>query len=428
MRISVLLALLALLVAAVSAESQSPPPPVSDAADPSSSGTTGTEESEYVSWMADRERGERGHSLSEPKYANLHDRKLLTPALTTPDIMFNHDRVADDSPKTFTQDTLGYVTPWNSRGYEVATRFRHKLTYISPVWYQIRKGGESGKKLQLVGGHNVDKAWLDGLRTPHPNFLDYPPPRIVPRFMFEEMSGQSVIQLLSSTTSSNAVAKAIVAEIKKRNYDGLVIDFASMGFRKFSPYPPVYNFLELLSSMLKPLGKVLVLTAMPRRGSASDFDFEELQKLSPFVDKFQLMTYDFSSADRPGPNAPMPWLHSTLERVMPENQTLELQNKIFLGVNFYGNDYCDDEKGDFHASSLLADEYLKILELHEPMLEWEEELAEHVLNYMDKRGRHIVFYPTVFSLFRRLQLAHKQSIGVAFWELGQGLDFFFDMV
>jgi chitinase domain-containing protein 1 len=39
--------------------------------------------------------------------------------------------------KHFQGETLGYVTPWNSKGYDMAKLFSRKFTYISPVWLQV---------------------------------------------------------------------------------------------------------------------------------------------------------------------------------------------------------------------------------------------------------------------------------------------------
>ena len=39
--------------------------------------------------------------------------------------------------KTFESKVLGYVTPWNSKGYDVAKTFAKKLDYVSPVWLQV---------------------------------------------------------------------------------------------------------------------------------------------------------------------------------------------------------------------------------------------------------------------------------------------------
>lgn len=71
-----------------------------------------------------------------------------------------------------------------------------------------------------------------------------------------------------------------------------------------------------------------------------DFGPEDLQSLNDAVDGFSLMTYDFSSPHNPGPNAPLKWIHFTLQLLLgTTGNARTLAHKVFLGINFYGNDF-----------------------------------------------------------------------------------------
>lgn len=81
-----------------------------------------------------------------------------------------------------------------------------------------------------------------------------------------------------------------------------------------------------------------------------DFGPEDLQSLSDDVDGFSFMTYDFSSPHNPGPNAPLKWIRFTLQILLGNSGARALANKIFLGINFYGNDFVISEGTSLYFS------------------------------------------------------------------------------
>eukprot|EP00879_Flechtneria_rotunda_P014230 GHRR01014867.1.p1 GENE.GHRR01014867.1~~GHRR01014867.1.p1 ORF type:complete len:210 (+),score=52.45 GHRR01014867.1:181-810(+) len=145
--------------------------------------------------------------------------------------------------KRFGGNVLGYVTPWNSHGYEVAVRWRAKFSHISPVWYQLRPGDKEGS-FQLSGGHDVDQKWISRLRQPAEKEADADSqicvnnksgaqtcgadasapykattlPLIVPRVVVE-LTPKQTVQLLQKPGQA---IDLLVSEMEQQGFDGLV--------------------------------------------------------------------------------------------------------------------------------------------------------------------------------------------------------------
>jgi len=184
------------------------------------------------------------------------------------------------------------------------------------------------------------------------------------------------------------------------------------------------GLLRHLSNALHERSRVLILVEPPLRGKSS-FTSSVFKRFSEFVDHFVLMTYDYSSR-KPGPNAPLPWLEETLKSLLQDVPTTSQESKkLLLGLPFYGYDF---EHG-LGARAILGREFVDMLQGQKPSLSWDEKSHEHYFEYTTAVGsRHVVYYPSLQFIEDRLQLARDLGVGVAIWEIGQGLEYFFDLL
>lgn len=62
----------------------------------------------------------------------------------------------------------------------------------------------------------------------------------------------------------------------------------------------------------------------------------------------------------------------------------------------------------------------------EPVFKWRTEVAEGPK--AGRQQRHFMYYPTQQSLALRVATAAELGLGVSVWEVGQGLDYFYDLL
>ncbi|XAR62980.1 hypothetical protein NMG60_11022751 [Bertholletia excelsa] len=352
--------------------------------------------------------------------------------LTYLEVLNEHSRVSDNrSNGHFTNPVLAYITPWNSRGYELARSFNHKFTHLSPVWYDLKS---QGKKLVLEGRHNADTGWLSDLRMKGNA-------QILPRVVLEAVP----VELLTKKQQKNKAIELIVRECKEMQYDGIVLE----SWSRWAAYGVLHDpdMRNMALQFIKQLGEALHAVNLERNSTQHlqlvyvigppysekllDYDFgaKDLKSLSDYVDGFSLMTYDFSSPQHPGPNAPLKWIRSTLQLLLGtiSGGARSLAHQIFIGINFYGNDFL--LSGGSGGGAITGRDYLSLLEQHKPLLQWEKNSAEHFFLYSDSQNvKHAVFYPSPMSIWLRLEEARSWGAGVSIWEIGQGLDYFFDVL
>ncbi|GFY92321.1 glycosyl hydrolase superfamily protein [Actinidia rufa] len=299
------------------------------------------------------------------------------------------------------------------------------LAYITPC---------QGTKLILEGRHNADRGWISELRMKGNA-------KVLPRVVLEAFPNE----LLKKKKQRNKAIDLIVTECKEMEYDGIVLESWSRWAGYGVLHDPAMRNMAL--QFVKQLGQELHAVCLegnskqclqlvyvigpPYSEKLQEHDFgpEDLRSLSDAVDGFSLMTYDFSSPQHPGPNAPLKWIRSTLELLLgtTSNGAQSLAHKIFVGMNFYGNDFVLSE--GLGGGAITGRDYLVLLEKHKPSLQWDENSAEHFFVYSDNQNiRHAVFYPTLMSISIRLEEARSWGAGLSIWEIGQGLDYFFDVM
>lgn len=365
----------------------------------------------------------------------VHQQGLVKADVNYQEILTENSKVSKNmSQRHYTYPVLAYITPWNNKGYDLAKSFNSKFTHLSPIWYDLRS---QGTNLVLEGRHNADIGWITELRMKGDAW-------VIPRVVLEAIPKE----LLRKKKQRDKAIEMIITECKEMDYDGIVLESWSRWAAYGILHDPVMRNMAL--QFIKQLGQALHSVSSEKNGKQGlqliyvigpphseklqehDFGPADLQSLSDYVDGFSLMTYDFSGPHNPGPNAPLKWIHSTLQLLLGSvgKSDQSLARKILLGINFYGNDFALSKgTAGGGGGAITGRDYLSLLDKHKPVLQWEKNSGEHLFFYSDDHhAKHAVFYPSLMSIFLRLEEARSWGVGISIWEIGQGLDYFFDLL
>jgi len=253
---------------------------------------------------------------------------------------------------------------------------------------------------------------------------------VVPRVSLDQFTSQEHYQQLFVSQRSHVIQQ-MVQLVQEEQLNGVTLE---LGFLKYASIAHVVDVffgelrqaLDNISRQLqnKPLFIVLVVPSQEELFSAA-----EVVRFSQWVDRFFVMTYDYSLHKSPGhagPVAPLYWMKETMMRLCPQSSPRDC-SKLMMGVNFYGYHYI---RGERNAEPIIGDKYLEMMnELkHAPKPKLDPQAQEHFVRYKDEQGReHTIYYPTQEDIRTRVQLARELGTGIGIWELGQGLNEFFSV-
>lgn len=387
-------------------------------------------------WMSGR-----GAVASEPKAMppprrgplkeTVYDRDLVVRRVNGAQVLHNHAAFYHNTSRRVLRGlSLGFVTPWAPRGDDVAWRFAaRKLTHISPVLFDVVGEGFLRSKVDDAAA----RAWLGWLRSSTaPAAAEasggVSPPARVPLVSLE------ALDLLAFFTGDGAEARSgrLLLALQERaiawRLDGYVLHahahLASLPAEaRRAVQPALHVFVQLLAAQLSQEGLQLLLLVPPHKAL---FSPTELAQLHEALAGVVVAAANYSAVRRePGPSAPLAWTRAALAALEPTEKSAR---KLMATLPMVGWDFA---LPDGPGAAIGSAEYLRLLREHLPQLTWHADAAEHEFRYTAADGKaHSVWYPSLRGVSERLGTFHsgKMAVGVALWELGTTLDYFWDLL
>lgn len=247
--------------------------------------------------------------------------------------------------------------------------------------------------------------------------------KFFPRILFEHFTDKDYSRLLTYKDEITAASQAIIETSHKYNFDGVVLELWSQLSQRVDD-EHLINLVKAIAQQLKAAGLGCILVIPPSQRGPDLFNANHFEKLWEDLTAFSLMTYDFSSYQRPGANAPLYWMKRVVEHICHKTDRLtEKRAKILLGLNFYGYDFTPEG-----GEAVVGDKYLGLLKSVKGRLKLDEKDQENYFEVKTATGKHLVFYPSLYSIQQRIDLARELGVNLAIWEIGQGLDYFYDLL
>ena len=347
-----------------------------------------------------------------------------------------HTQVPAGLEKNFKPPTMAFLTPWNQDGKRWADKHVCKIDYFSPTWYVVKRlhgsfiveGAHREMDPDLQKVKETVAHWKTGCQRKRG--------LVLPRVHFDpaQWSREDLRDFWTPSNSKvvSEIAMKLRKEAKIAELDGFVVDWGYLDLNAIRGVASM--FLSTLrrgdaSTGDDGTGHLLLNLVVPPPVDKRDQGFvQNFRFLFNMVDRFSLMTYDYSQASR-GPVSPVLWQEGILEQIKSHDETLLV--KILLGINFYGYLY---EPGAT-AKAVTGRDLARMLADDKDQrvsIKVDEEAGEHFLVFRPKKKStsttSTIYYPTPWSLHLRLELARKYRVGVSIWELGQGVERFLELL
>lgn len=223
--------------------------------------------------------------------------------------------------------------------------------------------------------------------------------------------------LLQSEENQEQLIRAIIQNLRRKNYYGLDVDFEYVYPDEREAYA---QFIQKLRDRLNPLGYPVLVALAPKTSAQQQgllYESHDYALLGAAANAVFLMTYEWGyTYGPPMAVSPLPQVRAVLDYAVTEIP----REKIFMGIPLYGYDWTlPFQQGASKAESLSPRRAVEIAVQYGAEILYDEEAQAPYFYYTARSGReHVVWFEDARSMEVKLRLAAEYGFqGVGFWNL-----------
>jgi spore germination protein len=324
---------------------------------------------------------------------------LVTGAIVGPPL--TSEGSTDDSQRI----RWAYHINWDPASLNSLRDQVHNLDVVSPYLYQVRPDG-------TINTYSAD----EGIRIMRNAGV-----KIVP-MVTNQARWDDFTEQMEDEELRTEIIDRLVDLVEENDWDGIHIDFEAINAEDAEL---VTEFQKEISDRLWENDRMVTQAVIARVTDATSvwggaYDYRELAQ---YNDLIVIMAYDYTpmSATRPGPVAPANWVRNVASYA---SQTIP-QEKVLLGIPFYGYDWTldedDPELADGTSRAVRFSDVLALQGYDDIEFNWDDTAQSPWATYTDDDDReHEVWFENRDSLRHKLDIMIDYDLaGMAAWRLGQ---------
>ena len=220
--------------------------------------------------------------------------------------------------------------------------------------------------------------------------------------------------LLADASAQQSLTENLLAELRRKNYYALDVDFEFLGAKNAEGYA---GFLSRLREKLNAAGFPVLAALAPKVSDTQPgtlYEGHDYAAIGKAVNSVLLMTYEWGYTYGP-PMAVSPI--RPVRRVVEYALTRIPAEKIFLGISNYGYNFTlPYVQGLSEAESLSVEEAIRLAGEKGAEIQYDEQVEAPFFVYTENGEEHRVWFEDARSLSARLRLLPAYGLrGALYW-------------